>query len=201
MVQQSLTDVLSTNELSMIFVFIIAQSSSLSIYWQGYWAHSCDFINNDLTNAYIPGEDCSKRCAQTSGCTHYTWNQSNSGTCWMKYGSISKSDAFATTNTIMVCGIVPSINWTGDWAYGCDFNNSDLINVQISDANCSEKCTETLGCTHFTWNTYNGGTCWMKYGSISKNDAFVTFDSTFICGVVSNQSSSSQFSGTTSRMK
>ena len=37
-------------------------------------------------------------------------------------------------------------------------------------------CDKTIRCTHFAWTNYNGGTCWMKYGTVSKSDAIFTND-------------------------
>ncbi len=42
----------------------------------------------------------------------------------------------------------------------------------------------TPGCTHFTWTSYNGGTCWMKSGDVSKNDAFDVNDGSNVCGIM-----------------
>ncbi len=44
-------------------------------------------------------------------------------------------------------------------------------------------CDSTFRCTHFTWTNYNGGTCWLKYGSVSKPDAFFTNNYSMVCGV------------------
>lgn len=71
---------------------------------------SCDFNNHDLSNVRIAPELCGPRCAATSGCTHFTWTGWNGGTCWMKYGSISKSDAFSTSDPTMVCGVLKDTN-------------------------------------------------------------------------------------------
>ncbi|CAF4393866.1 unnamed protein product, partial [Rotaria sordida] len=71
-----------------------------------------------------------------------------------------------------------------NWAMSCDFRGNDLSNVLIASQSCGGKCAETQRCTHFTWTQYNGGTCWMKSGAVSKNDAFSTSDSTMVCGVV-----------------
>ena len=101
---------------SFISVFVLVVSfvaiSSLSghvvkrdITWNGNWAFACDFYGNDLTNAQIRGEDCGGRCAQTAGCTHFTWTTYNGGTCWMKQGPVSKSNARFTNDQSMVCGI------------------------------------------------------------------------------------------------
>ena len=80
------------------------------------------------------------------------------------------------------------INWNGNnWATSCDFNGNDLSNVQTSADQCGPKCSTTPACTHFTWTQYNGGTCWMKQGQISKSDAIQTNDPTMVCGVVDKQ--------------
>ncbi|XP_065674738.1 uncharacterized protein LOC136091291 [Hydra vulgaris] len=77
-----------------------------------------------------------------------------------------------------------AIEWNGNWAFGCDFRNRDLANAQIKGAECGGRCSTTPQCTHFSWNSYNGGTCWMKYGPVSKSDAFETGDRGMVCGVI-----------------
>jgi hypothetical protein len=78
-----------------------------AIDWQpGNWAFACDFHENNLSNVQIRGEDCGGRCAQTDGCTHFTWTNHNGGTCWMKRGNVGKENAFDTGDRSMVCGIV-----------------------------------------------------------------------------------------------
>ena len=81
--------------------------SGSSIQWNGNkWAMSCDFPGNDMSNFRTRGEDCGGKCAQTSGCTHYAWNTYQGGTCWLKSGSISKSDAVPRSDVPMVCGVI-----------------------------------------------------------------------------------------------
>ena len=70
-----------------------------------YWAMGCDFVGNDLTNAKIPGEQCSSRCRQTSGCTHFTWTSYQGGTCWMKSGFVTTANAI-TSDPSAVCGLL-----------------------------------------------------------------------------------------------
>ena len=82
----------------------IIQIAYGQINWQGLWALNCDFYDNDLSSAKVPGAECSNKCVQTSGCTHFSWNSYEGGTCWMKKGLVSKSDAFYKANT--VCGLV-----------------------------------------------------------------------------------------------
>ena len=79
------------------------------------------------------------------------------------------------------------INWNGNnWAMSCDFRGNDLGSAQVAAPLCGPTCERTSGCTHFTWTQYNGGTCWMKRGSVTKNDAFSTGDSTMVCGVLND---------------
>ncbi|CAF4317443.1 unnamed protein product, partial [Adineta steineri] len=80
--------------------------------------------------------------------------------------------------------VVGGIHWNENWAMGCDFHGNDLSNVQIRGEQCSQRCAETNGCTHFAWNNWNGGTCWMKHGSVSKNNAFESWDRNMVCGVL-----------------
>ena len=68
----------------------------------------CDFrVGQTLKDIKVPGDQCGSRCASTPGCTHYTWNNYNGGTCWMKSGGASKSDAF-DADPSMVCGVISS---------------------------------------------------------------------------------------------
>ena len=52
------------------------------------------------------------------------------------------------------------------WKLGCDFEGNDLSNVQGRGEECSGQCASTDGCTHFSWTSWNGGTCWMKSGQL-----------------------------------
>jgi hypothetical protein len=73
----------------------------------------------------------------------------------------------------------------GYWAKACDFQARDLNNSKLSAASCGQKCSNTPNCTHYTWSTYNLGTCWMKYGPVNTTNAFYTNDFTMICGILS----------------
>jgi hypothetical protein len=175
-----------------LLTFTLLLNCANGIIWQaGDWAFACDFKGGDVGNAQISGADCGGRCGSTSGCTHFTWTTYNGGTCWMKGGGVSKADAFDTGDQSMVCGIVSGgtsntgVNWNGnDWAFACDFPGGDIGNAQIRGEDCGGRCSSTSGCTHFTWTTYNGGTCWMKGGTVSKSQAVSTSDQTMVCGIV-----------------
>jgi hypothetical protein len=45
-------------------------------------------------------------------------------------------------------------------------------------------CAVITGCTHYTWTTINGGTCWIKQGVVFKSDAIYTNDNSMTCGIV-----------------
>ncbi|CAF3435748.1 unnamed protein product [Rotaria socialis] len=166
-----------------------AGGNDSNIQWAGNnWAKSCDFPGNDMSNVQISGEDCGGKCAQTPNCTHFTWTRYLGGTCWLKSGEVSKKDAIETSDPSMVCGLMEiysSVLWNGNnWALSCDFPGNDMSNVQISGEDCGGLCANTSNCTHFTWTTYLNGTCWLKSGPVSKNDAILTTDLTMVCGVV-----------------
>ena len=72
-----------------------------------------------------------------------------------------------------------SINWQGDWAMNCDFYGNDLSNAYSRGEDCGGLCASTPGCTHFTWMYYQ---CYMKKGSVSKNDA--KYKDGCVCGVI-----------------
>ena len=116
--------------------------------------------------------------------------------------------AFLITSCLFVGLTVGDINWNGNnWAMSCDFHGNDLYHVRSSGELCGEKCAQTNGCTHFAWNKYNGGTCWMKSGSVSKNDAFSSWDRNMVCGVLSENTyltpseTGSKHSGTAKNVK
>jgi hypothetical protein len=48
------------------------------------------------------------------------------------------------------------------WALNCDFSGQDLHSVQGPGESCGNHCRNVAACTHFSWNDYNGGTCWLK---------------------------------------
>jgi hypothetical protein len=80
-----------------------------------------------------------------------------------------------------------NITWTGNSAISCDFVNDDLSNARTSSQDCSQTCNATIECTHFTWTTWNGGTCWMKKGIVCKDDAFLSSEPSIICGVITDE--------------
>ena len=113
--------------ISQVILFV----SSQTINWHGNWAFNCDFHNSDLSNVQSRGEDCSSHCENTSGCTHYTWTDSNGGTCWMKYGPSSKNDAFYTDRNC-VCGVISAIPPNNKFPY-CQFKSGRSYDQPSTD--------------------------------------------------------------------
>ncbi|KAJ3228697.1 hypothetical protein HDU81_005973, partial [Chytriomyces hyalinus] len=159
------------------------------------WAYSCDWKAGDVANAVVPAAQCGPTCEATSGCTHFTWSNYNGGTCWMKGGSVSPNDAFSIDAKDGVCGYLKSAQpavggWNSasdcQWALQCDFVGGDISSVQAPGSACSSKCAGISGCTHFAWTNANGGTCWMKTGSVSTGDAIVNNADGAVCGIMSS---------------
>eukprot|EP01124_Arcella_intermedia_P009145 TRINITY_DN15922_c0_g1_i4.p1 TRINITY_DN15922_c0_g1~~TRINITY_DN15922_c0_g1_i4.p1 ORF type:complete len:113 (-),score=25.57 TRINITY_DN15922_c0_g1_i4:384-722(-) len=108
------------------------QSSVIS--WEvDNYAFNCYFPRNDYFNLPTSALKCRTVCRSTPHCTHYMWNVSNGGTCWLKLGPVSPDNAIPTTtpdNTI--CGYLPPIDWKdGNWAYYCDFEGNNLTDAQV----------------------------------------------------------------------
>ena len=100
--------------------------------------------------------------------------------------SLSFIQVLATVCLVFETTFVQSqIQWqSGGWAFACDFKNSDLKNAKTSGSQCGPTCVSTSGCTHFTWTSYQGGTCWMKNGAVSQSNAIYTGDNSAVCGIV-----------------
>ena len=110
--------------LSLLILTLIIQVAFGQINWQAgaggvQWAFACDFVNNDMGSAKVPGEQCGGKCMSTNGCTHFAWTNYQGGTCWMKSGAVQYIDAVFNGNNGMICGISPA-NPTLLW--GDEFN-------------------------------------------------------------------------------
>eukprot|EP00808_Paulinella_micropora_P019551 g8663.t1 len=82
--------------------------------------------------------------------------------------------------------VVSSLVWHTEsdceWALDCDLGGQDIAHVLSSGEACSGKCKQYSGCTHFAWNLYQGGTCWLKAGGLGKADAYARPGAT--CGIL-----------------
>ncbi|GAB9465969.1 hypothetical protein Gpo141_00003355 [Globisporangium polare] len=62
----------------------------------------------------------------------------------------------------------PGSDGKAQWDFRCDFQAQDLLNQQAESVRCGDICDYVAGCTHWTWTTYLGGTCWLKHGSTNR---------------------------------
>ncbi|KAJ3229872.1 hypothetical protein HDU81_004958 [Chytriomyces hyalinus] len=157
----------------------------------GAWALNCAWKDANIGTAQMSGDQCGGKCASTSGCTHFAWDNVNGGTCYLKSGVVSASIAVAQTANQAMCGYLKqtaaaapaagttSIKWKDEssgiyWARKCDWTGAVLSSTKGKGSLCGTTCAKTSGCTHFAWTESNGGTCWMKTGAVSKSDAIAS---------------------------
>ncbi|GMF13528.1 unnamed protein product [Phytophthora lilii] len=66
------------------------------------------------------------------------------------------------------------------WESNCNFQGNDYRSLNGISEMCGDLCASDATCTHWTWNGYNGGTCWFKKGTpTSKTTSYGA-----ICGYV-----------------
>ncbi|KAG7390000.1 hypothetical protein PHYPSEUDO_008962 [Phytophthora pseudosyringae] len=57
------------------------------------------------------------------------------------------------------------------WENNCNFVGNDYRWTTGIPAVCGDICANDAKCTHWTWNSSNGGTCWFKTGARSAKTA------------------------------
>ncbi|TMW56144.1 hypothetical protein Poli38472_008792 [Pythium oligandrum] len=124
--------------------------------WCGVQAN-VDYSGNDIGSAFSStAQGCVGICRSFSGCGAYTWTSYGGGTCWLKSGrGSSVANTGATSGIPCSCGLQSSV---------------DYIGYDIGDAyspnpdGCIAICRGWAGCGAFSWNSYDGGRCWLKSG-------------------------------------
>ncbi|KAF4315903.1 hypothetical protein BBO99_00009053 [Phytophthora kernoviae] len=53
------------------------------------------------------------------------------------------------------------------WEDNCDYADNNYRSVPGIPDVCGDVCADDSTCTHWAWNSYNGGTCWLKTGTPS----------------------------------
>ncbi len=94
--------------LLLIYIYFFGNKKDKNIKWinEKNMAFACDFVNHDMRNEQTVLDECPNRCKYAFNCTHWSWSENN---CWLKYGSISKYNAFYTANNSSACGIITCI--------------------------------------------------------------------------------------------
>ncbi|KAI8837405.1 glycoside hydrolase family 55 protein [Chytriomyces cf. hyalinus JEL632] len=60
------------------------------------------------------------------------------------------------------------------YAPGCDFVGNDIGSQASASDKCGSVCAQNPSCTNYAWSSYNGGTCFMKSGNLTKDKAIVS---------------------------
>ena len=93
---------------------------------------------------------------------------------------------------VVLMTLVGAFDWKEDrstnsmWAMQCDFHGNDFRSVRARGEQCASICARTFPCTHFSWNKYNGGTCWLKKGYVCRGHAAIfnnSYGGTMSCGI------------------
>jgi len=83
-----------------------------------------------------------------------------------------------------------TIAWTASgqvtWALNCDWTGGDIGSQLTTGDQCGGACQARSGCDHFTWTSFNGGTCWFKHFT---NNPSAVETSSGVCGYLPSGSS------------
>ena len=126
------------------------------------------FVNSDIKGADIgnkpagSADKCFDLCYDTKGCLAFTWTNHNGGTCWLK-----ASFAIRVTAAGAVSGRICELQ-----------DNKDVFGPVIASPagiprarGCCAACARNELCRAFAWNSFNGGTCWLKGKSDGLGDS------------------------------
>uniref|UniRef100_K3WI69 glucan endo-1,3-beta-D-glucosidase n=1 Tax=Globisporangium ultimum (strain ATCC 200006 / CBS 805.95 / DAOM BR144) TaxID=431595 RepID=K3WI69_GLOUD len=122
-----------------------------------------DYSGNDIGSAWsASAANCCGICKGFQGCKAFSWNNYNGGTCWLKSGKGSWSNKSGVISAV-IDGAASSNGCNVE--KGIDYSGNDIGSTWSADAaNCCGICKDFQGCKAFSWNNYNGGTCWLKSG-------------------------------------
>ncbi len=95
------------------------------------------------------------------------------------------------TGTVLTTDLISGadlIQWNiKNMANDCSFKTNDFIVISSSRDDCMISCIFEDKCTHFTWDSSNGGTCHHKSGLVYKYDAIKKKGTT--CGIFTTNTS------------
>ncbi|KAF4042545.1 Cysteine-rich secretory protein family [Phytophthora infestans] len=113
--------------LSAAAAMTLSASSAFQIGSQGrvMWKSNCDYYGGDFHSVRGIPDVCGDTCADNRKCTHWSWNNFNGGTCWLKNGKTA----------------TPTKHWGGGCGYVIDrFTRSKLASANPKgDRNVDEK--------------------------------------------------------------
>lgn len=121
---------------------------------RSFFLKDIDFANGDITNvnSQTP-ENCFDVCYSENGCQAFTWTNHNGGTCWLKNSRTLSKKSYSGAYSGIICDIKAN----------SDVSGSVLAQVYGNDARkCCGICAKRSDCFGFAWNSFNGGTCWLK---------------------------------------
>ncbi|KAJ3229392.1 hypothetical protein HDU81_005395 [Chytriomyces hyalinus] len=72
------------------------------------WAYNCDWTTPNMDTVAVPANLCAAKCLETSGCTHFSWNNDKAGTCLLKAGPVAPESAVSigSNSDVAMCGYV-----------------------------------------------------------------------------------------------
>ena len=123
-----------------------------------------DYPGNDVGSVLESNPvNCCSHCNEDPKCSVYSWSNSNGGTCWLK-----NSIATAVVKPGVISGIAKYDFSKCEQKSEVDYLGNDIGNVANipSYKLCCDICLGTEDCRQVTWTNFNGGTCWLKNGSI-----------------------------------
>lgn len=127
--------------------------------------HGVDFADNDIGNAPSPTADgCCAICKgwrRPSACRAFSWTSHNGGTCWLK----SHTGAHVPNPSVISATVFEDPPIPCTIQYSVDYIDHDIANRPAANVfTCCNICKAHPGgaCKAFSWNNFNGGTCWLK---------------------------------------
>lgn len=166
----------------------IATSEGMRYPYFPVFEKNYDFVGNGIDIGSAPASsvnECDLKCADFAGnkCKAYSWSNYSNGTCWLKS---SKGNAVYKPGVIS-SGLYDKQQQVCQLGQNLDVVGFDLASQPAKDPKeCCGICQKLDKCRVYSWNKYNGGTCWLKTGhgpivftdgvqsaSIFPDDAFV----------------------------
>ncbi|KAG3156566.1 hypothetical protein C6341_g15021 [Phytophthora cactorum] len=120
-----------------------------------------DYAGNDIGSARSStAGGCCSICRNFGGCRAFSWTNTDGGTCWLK----NRKDA-----TVRRDGVISGQSTANPPAPSCameqnvDYDGATIGNARSTDPyGCCSICMRTANCRAFSWNNFEGGTCWLK---------------------------------------